>query len=110
MINNCYIDAASIQATSKQDEASTDANVDYYNLTNDAYVLLIDELLKAYITNFEESFANMTIDEFLFSAETSSEEASQISSSTEALSLKLSEAKDVHIQIEGQPFADRHLC
>ena len=62
MINNCYIDSAgkSISMNDDQQEAS----VDYYNLTNDVYIQLIDELIKLYISNFEESFSNETISQF----------------------------------------------
>jgi len=59
MINNCYIDAAG----KPRSEGAEDSNlsIDYYNLTNDAYISLIDELLKAYITNFEESIGTNNI-------------------------------------------------
>ena len=59
MINNCYIDSAGKSIAMKEDEDAS--GVDYYNLTNDVYIQLIDELLKLYITNFEEAFTDQTI-------------------------------------------------
>ena len=52
MINNCYIDAV------RAEDTEAGLSIDYYNLTNDVYVSLIEELLRSYIINFEEAFSD----------------------------------------------------
>jgi len=77
MINNCYIDAARTEDT----EAAL--SIDYYNLTNDIYVSLIEELLRSYITNFEEAFSDEINPAFAIQNVDANQEESQIVSLVE---------------------------